>query len=774
MLKKLLPIFLLLQGITAAGQAQQIGIWESQTAKSTVNHIEVDNDGLIWNATEGGLFVLQDGEITDQFTPAEGMYRVSPAAMTYDSLNHRLWLGYLDGTFEYYDIEARRFRLFTDITRADRYTPRGINALKMRNDSLFIATDFGVVVFNTRNLSTMETYFNLGEFSAGTRVQDIIFKDDLLFAATPVGIASGDLRMNNLEVPASWENYDHSDGLENPNIRNLGIFKDLIYAASGDSTFLLENGSWSVTREFENKTITNFKTSRDGSFLIALSDSLIFKKGDDIDKIEPSRGMPFMSALYLEASNRLYFGTTSNGTGLVENGQSIFKMPPGPYLNFFAGLGYDGSTIISGSTSSPGRVVIPINTTGYYLFRDESWESYNIDTDETLRTTGFRSAFTSSYTDDHFFFGSWGQGLAMHHKESDEITIFNTQNSPLVGYLKTSQFVVIPGLSPDNNGNMWVVSWQWEQEASLYRFNPSTEEWTVYPRADGVLPADTYFDLKIDSFNQKWITLRSNNVIGRGLLVLRTDGEENESAVRLTEDNGNLPHNSVNAIVQDKRGEIWIGTNRGVVRFAFPDRVIDGNEEDRRGARLINADTTAGSAFLLSTINATAIAVNAANEKWIGTEGDGLWLVAESGGRHRVRHHFTTQNSPLISNNITSLTVDDETGRVFIATDEGLVTYTDVTRGGEPEMDDLFIYPNPFSYQNNDERIIIDGLSERGTVRIISVDGRLVTRLETRGGRTEWDARDYNGNRVATGVYIVIAVDEENGSRGSGKVVIVR
>ncbi|MEX2397465.1 MAG: two-component regulator propeller domain-containing protein, partial [Balneolales bacterium] len=378
-------------------------------------------------------------------------------------------------------------------------------------------------------------------------------------------------------------------------------------------------------------------------------------------------------------------------------------------------------------------------------------------------------------TDDYYFFGSWGRGLAKHDKISDEITVYNSSNSPLNGFLESSSFVIIPGLATDSEGDMWVVSWSHDRGDALYKFNPDTNEWINYPRSRSALSADTYFDLTIDSFDQKWVSLMSTSVTGRGLLVLRTDENQNEQSVRLSEDNGNLPHNSVNAMVQDERGEMWVATSRGVVRFPFPDRVIEGNFQDRQGNLLINADTTAGSAYLLSTIHATAIAVNAANEKWIGTEGDGLWLIAEDGGRHSVKHHFTTDNSPLISDNITSLVVDDETGKIFIATDEGLITYTDVIRGGKPEMDDLFIYPNPFSYQNEaEERIIIDGLSERSIVRIVSVDGRLVNRLEARGGRVEWNARDYNNNRIATGVYLVIAVDENNGSRGSGKVVIVR
>jgi hypothetical protein len=98
-----------------------------------------------------------------------------------------------------------------------------------------------------------------------------------------------------------------------------------------------------------------------------------------------------------------------------------------------------------------------------------------------------------------------------------------------------------------------------------------------------------------------------------------------------------------------------------------------------------------------------------------------------------------------------------------------------VVRGSVAKMDDLFIYPNPFSYRKEErERIVIDGLAAQTTIRIMTVDGRLVRRLDTRGGRVEWDVRDFKGDRVSTGVYIVVAADSQDDQRGVGKVVVVR
>jgi len=164
--------------------------------------------------------------------------------------------------------------------------------------------------------------------------------------------------------------------------------------------------------------------------------------------------------------------------------------------------------------------------------------------------------------------------------------------------------------------------------------------------------------------------------------------------------------------------------------------------------------------------------VDAANRKWIGSEGDGVWLVSPNGDK--VLNHFTVDNSPLISNNIISLAVDDQTGTVYMATDKGLVSYVSVVKGAQSKMKHLFIYPNPYSYSRETQPIIIDKLSQQTTIRIVTIDGHLVKKIEASGGRAEWDGRDYNGNKLPTGVYLIIALDKQDNEKGVGKVVIVR
>ncbi|HBZ39621.1 MAG TPA: hypothetical protein DEO59_14530 [Balneola sp.] len=165
------------------------------------------------------------------------------------------------------------------------------------------------------------------------------------------------------------------------------------------------------------------------------------------------------------------------------------------------------------------------------------------------------------------------------------------------------------------------------------------------------------------------------------------------------------------------------------------------------------------------------MAVNAANEKWIGSINQGLYLLNPEGSK--IIKRFTTENSPLFSNSIKSIAVNDITGEVFIATEGGLISYQDIPKGSIAKMDELKVFPNPFNYQKN-EQIFIDGLSDKSLIKILGVDGTVVNSFSSEGGRVSWNGMDSSGNMLGSGVYYIIAVDDSKGSKGVGKVVIVR
>ncbi len=145
-----------------------------------------------------------------------------------------------------------------------------------------------------------------------------------------------------------------------------------------------------------------------------------------------------------------------------------------------------------------------------------------------------------------------------------------------------------------------------------------------------------------------------------------------------------------------------------------------------------------------------------ANRKWLGTQNSGVYLVSELGDREIL--HFTTDNSPLFSNDITSIGIDQKSGEVFIGTDQGLISYMGEAIGGKKSYADAYVYPNPVR-ETYDGPITVTGLIESSEVKITDIAGNLVFRTTSLGGQAIWDGRNLNGNRVKTGVYLVFCND---------------
>jgi hypothetical protein len=154
------------------------------------------------------------------------------------------------------------------------------------------------------------------------------------------------------------------------------------------------------------------------------------------------------------------------------------------------------------------------------------------------------------------------------------------------------------------------------------------------------------------------------------------------------------------------------------------------------------------------------IAVDGANRKWFGTT-SGLF-VTSADGREEIAK-FNTDNSPLSSNNITALAIRPN-GEVFIGTDKGLMSYrSDATEGGtfnKPE-DQILAFPNPVrpDYQGP---IAVKGFARDANIKITDANGSIVFETKALGGQAIWDGKDFNGRRVSTGVYFVLATNTRN------------
>ena len=134
------------------------------------------------------------------------------------------------------------------------------------------------------------------------------------------------------------------------------------------------------------------------------------------------------------------------------------------------------------------------------------------------------------------------------------------------------------------------------------------------------------------------------------------------------------------------------------------------------------------------------------------TSGGGVYLVSEDGLEEL--HQFNTSNSPLLSDVIADICVDGQTGEVYFGTDKGIISYKGEALQGSPAYSNVVVYPNPVR-ETYEGPVAIKGLLENTTVKITDMGGNLVFETESLGGQAIWNGTNFNGERVATGVYII-------------------
>ncbi|MCH8903455.1 MAG: M48 family metalloprotease [Bacteroidetes bacterium] len=347
-----------------------------------------------------------------------------------------------------------------------------------------------------------------------------------------------------------------------------------------------------------------------------------------------------------------------------------------------------------------------------------------------------------------------------------EILNVYKQNSCLQGATGNSQAYMVTGLAFDASENLWASNQQ--APRPLFVQKPTGECYSFKPTMN--LGTNFIAEILVDESQQIWTRVWKGSP--QGILVfnhnntLDDESDDQWLLLRKGQGNGDLPSDEVNCITMDLDGDIWVGTEEGVAVFYCASQLfgINGCDADQ-----ILVDQGGYFGNLLESESVRAIAIDGANRKWIGTT-NGVWLMSEDGTEEILR--FTEDNSPLFSNNIISIIVDEKSGEVYFGTDKGIISYKSTATEGGADCEDLFVYPNPIR-EDYDGLIAIRGLVQDAKIKITDISGTLIYQTTALGGQTVWDGKNYNGERAKTGVYLVFASNADGSKTCVTKLLVI-
>jgi len=726
-----------------------IGTWRTHAAYNNVLSIAISPD-KVYAGTSGGLFYF-DKQYNNAapITKLDGLSETDVKKVNYDIKSQTLIIIYGDGNIDL--LQNNKIKNLNLIQQSNAIQNKNINQINILNNIAYLAFDFGLVVLDIQKQEIKETWLNLGTNGAKISIYGSAFIGDSVFLATSQGVITSS-QSKNLQDFNSWKVSSSGLPIASP-VKAINTDGNYVYAGiENKGLYKYKTGKWNkIILQDSIYQINNIEFTAN-QLLISLPKKIIKYSNGMINKIE-NASLPNPQAAMFDTDNKLWVGDAINGLFTLNGNEIKSILPNGPFRKqVFQLYNYDEKIIaLSGGYFING--ISNKDSAGYYIFSQNTWKNYNnneINSDQHIPLLYDFVSAAYNPKDKNLYLGSFGNGVLIS-KPNGKFSVFDQNNSPLPAQTK------ITSATTDADGNVWFTNAGVNfGDPSLYVYQ-SNNTWKSFQFANPYALFPT--QLIIDQNNFKWMTLLPSQ--GQGIWVY--DDKKNRGRL-LTKNvgEGNLPTSNVYSIAMDLDGAIWVGTSKGVAVFYNATQIFD----------KINTDALQpifDQRPLLREEVVNSIAIDGGNRKWMGTK-NGLWLFNPDGTQ--LISHFNSQNAPLPSDNIISIVIEPVTGEVFVATDKGIVSYRGTATLSDGTNNNVKIFPNPVR-PGFEGLIGISGLATNAIVKITDVSGRLVFQTKANGGTAIWDAKDYKGRRVNSGIYIIFSSSAEGTEGYVGKIAIV-
>lgn len=744
----------------------EVGDWRVFAAYHNAEHV-AEVGGLLFVLSDGGLYSYDPEDTSvETYDKADGLSDHAIFAMCACQETDELVIVYENGNIDLLSPDGSLFNM-PDI-KTSSLSDKTINDILVQEGWLYVCTNSGLVCVDIAGRYFGNTY------NWGLGVQSVALIDGIFYAATTdYGLYTADTAENLLD-PANWTYVRNNAGLKHL----MAYGETLFFVSTNLNCFTnLTTGSYKrVADRVDNVSISGDEffaySSTSGQVLVVEEDGTYAAYTDTIGVSEMiSYGSGHWAACGEKGLQAVQF--TDDGHLAVTTGSII---PNSPRRNYAYQLKMeDGERLLvaggwanySNSTKREGTVM---------RYEDGTWTSFDEDAAIATRASNCYYDVVDILQDpldsEHHFAAAHHAGL-YEFRSGELVAYYAEDNSPLVsalakGSANESLYVRVAGLAFDDDHNLWMLNCETD---TIIRILQDDGSWASLYLAE-IEGHPTLDHILFDQRGWAWINdRRSTSTVSAGFLVLDTNGTptyQGDDVWKLVtsfanQDGTTYSPTLCNCLCEDLNGYIWVGNDRGLFVTYAPSTVFD-DDFYLTQVKVPRDDGSGLADYLLSDVTIKCICIDGGNRKWVGTSGSGVFLLSDDG--LETIEQFTTENSPLPSDDIYDIAINPQTGEVFIATAEGLASYMGDATDPVDEMDkDLVkVYPNPVRPEYAGD-IHIRGLAFNSDVKIVNAAGRLVNTGTSTGGSYTWDGRLASGKQCASGVYYVLATDEagENG-----------
>lgn len=679
-----------------------------------------------------------------------------------------------------------------------------------------------IIVYKNANIDLMysdETVYNIPDFKnkniADKTINSLSITESIALLSTSFGIVELDLEKKEFTNTYSL----------NKDIYCASIFDNCIYAGTNDGVVrgernsnLLDNNNWHTVNNYivtameVHANRLYFAVKKQGLFYMnegTGQSTQMLKNGDEFLYMH-SNGKELLTGtqkrLYivdekhtpasykLDGKENNYICKNSNTiwnckgyNGLVpckiENKEITVAaegiIPNSPIRNYCESMVFSNNKLLvaGGNINYFDNVFYP-GTVMQYDYSSGEWYNYPEEIIHATTEVGTRYRNVCTIDEDptqegHIMAGSFGSGL-FEFRDGEFVAHHSYHNTPLESVSKSypAFYTRVSKVKYDSKGNLWMLNAGSKKPIKI--LSPDGNWTELYYQELDELPTPS--EIHFDSREYMWVVSLQAEA---GLFCARTNGtpDTSDDVTKLVftkfinQDGLSYDVYQIFGFAEDRNGRIWVGTNTGLFVIDNPKNFLDKGTFTQ--IKVPRNDGTGLADYLMNGVYIQCIYVDGANRKWIGTKHNGIYLLSEDG--LETIEHFTTDNSPLPSNNIVSVAVNESTGEVFIGTTSGIASYMSGATAPQPTLDEnnIYAYPNPVKPDYSGV-ITIVGLTFDCNVKIVNTAGTLIHEGTSTGGSFTWDGKDCYGEKVSSGIYYVLTYDSEGNEGVSTKILFIR
>jgi ligand-binding sensor domain-containing protein len=738
--------------LSAVGQTNSnvpVGTWRTHLPTTSITTVSILNN-KIYAASPKSSFTydLSDNHIAS-LSKLDGLTQSNIEVIRFKESTNTGLIGYTNGNIDI--IRNGRLSNFDVIFRSTIAGSKKINNITLYDNVALISCDYGVTIIDLKKNEVIESWMNLRAGGLPNIVYGATLNaaKDSVFLATEYGLMTAKYNKPGINLMdfLNWKVYTD---ISTTGINSVAELNGRIYAGVFETgVFVLAGSTWQNVGLTIDTYCYNLINSQNKLLVCAGKKIFSIQNPTTFDAVVvPSSVENIRDALY-DKSGKIWIADLGRGLLRVDGTNYSEVSLNGPFSNNAFNLYYYKNTVLANSGGYNNVYEKNFNADGFYEFQDQKeWRSYYRY--NSAFPDGFDDNVVACYNpfDDTLYIGSFGKGILGFKKSTNSFVWTKAANSPL-----KSDFVT--GLDMDKKGTLWITTSKSPQfQPSLYS-KSKTGVWTSYTLDVAKQENQSLLQIKIDSNGYKWMRYSAQ---GGGIIVF-DDLTYRQRYFTTGASGGNLPNRRINCIEIDQKGVVWIGSDEGIAGFYDPSRAFSSS---------FVAPIYNGFGVLFDK-KVTCIKADGGNRKWVGTT-EGLWLFNDN--FTEAIHFFTTENSPLYSNNITSIEIHAITGEVFIATDKGIVAYRSDATNSNEDFSTAKIFPNPVR-PGYSGLIAIEGLQDNVMVKITDMQGKLFYETRSNGGTATWNLVNYAGVRAETGMYLVFATTDKGEQKFVGKLAIV-